>query len=90
MISEENEKGFDIISVAVETNKENVREFVEQYNVGWQVGLGDDIAQAYGTYGLPDNFLFGRNGKVIKHFVGFTQENTLAPILQVALKNPVP
>lgn len=90
LYNEYHEKGFDIISVAVETNKEDVREFVEQYHAGWTVGLGDNIAQAYGTYGLPDNFLFGRNGKVIKHFVGFTQENTLAPILQVALKNPVP
>jgi cytochrome c-type biogenesis protein len=83
-------KGFDIISVAVNTNEKDVRKFVEQYQVGWTVGLGDEIAQSYGTYGLPDNFLFGRDGKVLQHFIGYTQESTLAPFLQNALKSSLP
>ena len=81
------DKGFEVIGVAVETNEKNVREFVDNYKIRWPVGLADEVARAYGTYGLPDNFLFGPDGKLIKHFVGFTQEATLIPLIQEALKH---
>ncbi len=80
------DKGFDIIGIAVETNEKNVREFIDNYKILWPVGLDDDVARAYGTYGLPDNFLFGPDGRLIKHFVGFTKEGELAPLIQEALK----
>lgn len=78
-------RGFEVIGVAVETNEEAVREFIKTYNIEWPVGVGDDVARAYGTYGLPDNLLFAPDGKLIKHFVGFTQEAALGPYIQKAL-----
>ncbi|MBI4546523.1 MAG: redoxin domain-containing protein [Ignavibacteriae bacterium] len=78
-------QGFEILSVAVETNEKDVKAFIKKYGVRWSVGMDDEIARAYGTYGLPDNFLFGPDGKVIKHFVGFTQEETLKPLIEQAL-----
>lgn len=79
-------KGFEVIGVAVETNEKNVREFIDHYNIRWPVGLSDDVAREYGTYGLPDNFLFGRDGRLIKHFVGFTEEATVLPLIKNALR----
>lgn len=78
--------GFEIVSVAVETNEKDVEAFIKKYSVRWPVGMDDEIAHAYGTYGLPDNFLFGPDGKVIKHFVGFTNEETLKPLIENTLK----
>jgi cytochrome c-type biogenesis protein len=79
-------QGFEILSVAVETNEKDVEAFIKKYDVRWPVGMGDEVARAYGTYGLPDNFLFGPDGKVIKHFVGFTNEETLKPMIEQGLK----
>jgi len=78
--------GFEIIGVAVETNEKDVQAFIGKYNVRWHIGIDDKIARAYGTYGLPDNFLFGPDGKVIKHFVGFTSEETLRSLIEGVLK----
>jgi glutathione peroxidase-family protein len=79
-------QGFEIVSVAVETNEKDVEAFIKKYSVRWPVGMDDEIARAYGTYGLPDNFLFGPDGKVIKHFVGFTNEEILKPMIEQGLK----
>jgi cytochrome c-type biogenesis protein len=81
-----NVRGFEIISLAVQTNDAKVREFIQEYAIPWPVALGDPIAQSYGTYGLPDNYLFGPDGALIKHFVGYTQELTLLPLIQHALQ----
>jgi len=56
-------KGFEIISIAANTNMQEVKLFVEEYGVRWVVGISDDIAARYGTTGIPDNYLFGPDGK---------------------------
>ena len=79
-------KGFEIIGVAVQTNKKNVQEFIDEYKIRWPTGIDDTIARAYGTYGLPDNYLFAPDGSLIRHFVGLTTEETLLPLIENALK----
>ena len=78
--------GFEIISVAVQTNERDVRSFVEKYKMTWPVGLNDEVASKYGTYGLPDNYLFKPDGSVAKHLIGLTREETLKPLIEEALK----
>lgn len=80
-------KGFDVVGVAVQTKESNVREFMKEYNIQWSVGIDDNIARAYETYGLPDNYLFAPDGKLIKHFIGYTKEETLKPIIEEAINN---
>lgn len=79
-------KGFEIISVAVQAHEEDVRQFVRRYGIQWPVGIKDEVAHAYGTNGIPDNYLFGRNGSLIKHFVGLTTEEELKPAIEDALR----
>ena len=79
------EKGFEIISVAVQTNESAVRAFIEKTPLKWPVGINDDVAGKYGTYGLPDNYLFLPDGVLAKHFVGFTKEEALEPLIQAGL-----
>jgi thiol-disulfide isomerase/thioredoxin len=75
-------KGFEILSVAVQTNETDVRSFVSTYAMPWPVGIRDEVAMAYRTYGLPDNYVFGPDGSVAKHFVGFTSEEALRNVLE--------
>ncbi|TAK65738.1 MAG: redoxin domain-containing protein, partial [Bacteroidetes bacterium] len=86
LYSQYKNKGFEIVSVGVETNEQDVQLFVEKYGIRWQVGVDDRISNAYGTYGLPDNFLFGSDGGLIKHFVGMTSEESLRPLIEAAIK----
>ncbi len=79
-------KGFSVIGVAVQTNETDVRKFLEKYDVRWPVGMNDDVAIDYGTYGLPDNYLFGPDGSLIKHFIGYTREEALRPLVEDAVK----
>jgi thiol-disulfide isomerase/thioredoxin len=79
-------KGFEILGVAAQTNESDVRSFIEEYKTPWPVGINDEVAKNYGTYGLPDNYLFKTDGSLMKHFVGFTQENVLKPLVEEAIK----
>ncbi|MBI3364638.1 MAG: TlpA family protein disulfide reductase [Ignavibacteriae bacterium] len=45
--------GFEIVGVAVNTNESDVRSFMQKYNTTWPVGINDEVARTYGTYGLP-------------------------------------
>jgi thiol-disulfide isomerase/thioredoxin len=81
-------RGFDVIGVAVQTNEADVRSFIQKYSLPWPTVIADSIARVYGTYGLPDNFLFNREGALVKRFVGLTREEALAPLIEEALKEP--
>jgi hypothetical protein len=64
-----------------------VRPFVAEHDINYTMLLGnDDVANAYGgIVGIPTTFLLGRDGKIVKKFVGYTDprvwEATLAPLL---------
>lgn len=83
-------KGFEVLGVAAQTNESDVRSFIQEYKVPWPVGINDEIPKNYGTYGLPDNYLFKPDGSLAKHFVGFTQEEVLKPLLEENIKRVVP
>jgi thiol-disulfide isomerase/thioredoxin len=79
-------QGFEIISVAVQTSESAVRGFIEKTPLKWPVGLNEDVAVKYGTYGLPDNYLFLPDGMMSRHFIGYTKEEALEPLIQAGLK----
>jgi thiol-disulfide isomerase/thioredoxin len=79
-------KGFEILSIAVQTNETDVRSFVSTYAMTWPVGIRDEVAIAYKTYGLPDNYVFRPDGSVAKHFIGFTSEEALRHVLEELFK----
>jgi len=79
-------RGFEIIGVAVNTNETDVRAFMQKYGTSWPIGLNDEVAVSYKTYGLPDSYLFKPDGTVMKHFVGFAREDAVRAALEDALK----
>ena len=74
-------KGFEILSIAVQTNETDVRSFIAKYPMPWPVGIKDEVALNYKTYGLPDNYVFKPDGSIAKHFIGFTSEEALKHVL---------
>ena len=80
--------------MAVQSSESTVRAFIEEYKIPYPIGIKDDVAAQYGTYGLPDTYLFGPDGSVIKHFLGYAKEEMLEPLivraLPPAVKTPAP
>ncbi|MEK7263741.1 MAG: TlpA disulfide reductase family protein [Bacteroidota bacterium] len=83
------ERGFEIVSVGVSTDEDDVKEFVKKYKITFPVGISDEVGTQYGTRGIPDNFLFSREGKLVKHFSGYTDEKKLEEAL-TELLSPKP
>ena len=64
------EKGFDIISVSLDENREEWLGAVKQDNLIWtQIcdlkGGKNEAAELYGVDLIPDNFLLDKNGKIL-------------------------
>jgi len=78
-------KGFEILGVAVQTSESEVRAFMSEHKVHWLIGIKDEIAKIYGTYGIPDSYLFRSDGSLVKEFVGFASEEALEPLLKETL-----
>lgn len=79
-------KGFDILGVAIQTSESDVRSFMGKYKVRWQIGIKDEIAKAYNTIGIPQSYLFNRDGSLIKEFVGYASDEVIESMIQDALK----
>jgi len=57
-----------------ETDAEMVKKFSEVFNINYPIGWADEEMQVglmRGRNGIPQTFIIGRDGKVLKHFVGF-------------------
>ncbi len=71
------DKGFEILSVAINTDEEAVKKFLKEYKITYPTGISDEIVEQYGTRGIPDNFLFSMDGKMVKHYRGETSDKEL-------------
>jgi peroxiredoxin len=76
-------QGFTVIGVSVDDPVEKLKPFAAEYKMNYPVLVGDgrdDLQgpQAYGPmFGLPKTFVIGRDGKICKTHVGFSQKETL-------------
>jgi peroxiredoxin len=64
------DKGFEIISVSLDTDKKNWLKAISDDGLNWlQVsdlkGYNSDVVRAYGISGVPSFFLIGGDGKII-------------------------
>ncbi|MGH9755882.1 MAG: TlpA disulfide reductase family protein [Blastocatellia bacterium] len=70
-------RGVEVIGLTnedPETDAELVKEFSEVFKINYPIGWADAKMQAglmRGRNGIPQTFIIGRDGKVLKHFVGF-------------------
>jgi thiol-disulfide isomerase/thioredoxin len=83
-------KGVEVIGLTnenPETDAEWVKQFSKAFNINYPIGWADDEMQAGLTLGrnsIPQTFIIGRDGKIVKHFVGFSPR--LIPQMKAAIE----
>ena len=85
------DRGLAILGLSMDAGgAREVRPFAEEQNINYTMLLGnDDVAQAYGgIVGIPTSFVVGRDGRIVKRFMGYTDpkvwEETLGSLLSMA------
>ena len=70
-------KGVEVIGLTNEdpdTQAQDVKQFSEMYKINYPIGWADGPMQMglmRGRGGIPQTYIIGRDGKLLKHFVGF-------------------
>jgi peroxiredoxin len=84
-------RGVEMIGLSTEdpdASAESVSDFVREYNVEYQVGWAKrEVAQVLmqGRTSIPQSFVIGRDGHIVKRFIGFNPQTT-PPQLKQALE----
>jgi peroxiredoxin len=89
-------RGVEMVGLSTEdpdASAESVAEFVKEYNVKYHIGWATrDVAIALmqGRTNIPQSFIIGRDGRIVKRFIGFRPDATPQQIkqaLEEALKS---
>lgn len=70
------DKGFEVLSVSVDSNEEAWRKAMAQENMPWPQVLSPDKEKTLKEFmivGIPTLFLIDREGKIIQKFTGFSE-----------------
>ncbi len=91
-------QGFEIVSLATDQKDKiaDVKKFVKDYSLTHPVGFMSVEVQAYymdsHNHSIPQVILFGKNGKMMKRWIGWEEARTteLISLVDGELKNGVP
>jgi len=80
---ENRDRGVEVLGLHIDdrgkSSPEAIRKFIDNYGIGYTVGLAtDDMFLAYlGAEDdtIPQTLVFGRDGKLIKHLIGYDQSH---------------
>jgi peroxiredoxin len=86
------ERGFTVIGVALQSEDENIKEFVKKYRVPYAIASDttSEVGLRYQVFALPSSFLFTAEGKVKKAFMGYVEEEALERELQTLVGQSTP
>ncbi len=81
-------RGFAVIGVALQSEEDGVKKFVDQYRIPYAIGRDTEqaIGARYQVFALPSSFLFAPDGKIKRAFTGFVAEE----VLETELENILP
>jgi thiol-disulfide isomerase/thioredoxin len=85
-------QGLEVVGLSTEDEEasaDKVKKFVQDYDVSYRIGWATPdvaITLMQGTDSIPQSFLIGRDGRVVKRFVGFNQ-NTTPPLIKEAIES---
>ncbi|MCI0524237.1 MAG: TlpA family protein disulfide reductase [Acidobacteria bacterium] len=87
-------KGVEILGLTTEDpvdDAEVVKDFSRQFKINYPIGWADEQVRSGLTQGrgvIPQTFIIGRDGKIRKHFVGFSAPISV-PQMKAALDEAV-
>jgi peroxiredoxin len=88
-------RGVEVVGLSTENpqaSAEAVRQFVKDYDIDYRIGWATTevaLTLMQGRDAIPQSFVIGRNGRVIRRFVGFSASATppqLRQTIEEALK----
>lgn len=91
LYKENRARGLEIVGLSTEDpedSAEKVRKFVQDFEVNYRIGWATPevaITLMQGRDAIPQSFVIGRDGRVIKRFVGFNPSST-PPLLKAAIE----
>ncbi|HEY5883143.1 MAG TPA: TlpA disulfide reductase family protein [Pyrinomonadaceae bacterium] len=91
LYKENRARGLEIVGLSTENpeaSAEKVRQFVQDYDVNYRIGWATPevaLTLMQGRDAIPQSFVIGRDGRVIKRFVGFNPSST-PPLLKQAIE----
>lgn len=86
-------KGVEVVGLTTEDPAiiEQVKSFSKQFKINYSVGFADQqmaVGLMNGRNGIPQTIIIGRDGKVKKHFVGFSAAISI-PQMKAALDEAI-
>ena len=81
-------RGVEIIGLSTEdpdASAEKVRKFIQDFQIDYRIGwapaeVGAPLMQGHDA--IPQIFVISRDGRILKHFIGFSPANTSAQLKQ--------
>ena len=91
-------QGFEMVSLASDQKDKiaDVKKFAKDYGLNYPVGFMSVEVQAYymdsHSHNIPQVIAFGKNGKMMKRWIGWSEANTteLTALVEGELKNTAP
>ncbi len=94
MANEYKSKGVEVVGLTNEdpiAAAEQVKAFAQQFKINYPIGWADmnmQVGLMNGRSGIPQTIIFGRDGKVRNHFVGFSPAISV-PQMKAAIEEAV-
>lgn len=90
MQSEYGDKGFEVVGLDIDPKSdspEDVQAFMKEYKINYKVAfVEEETARSLMKGGnIPQSLVIGRDGKIVKHFIGFSPERT-PPLMREAIE----
>ena len=92
-LREKYKNDFEIVSVLFEKDKpkQEILEFITKYHIEYPITVGEEnfkLAKQLGDVKkIPEMFLFTKDGRFVKRFVGKTSKEDLEQYINLAIKN---
>ena len=68
------------------SNDEDIKKFVETYNITFPVGRDREIAKMFRVRGLPTTVFIAKNGRIFKRHIGIITREELKSDIEAILK----
>lgn len=75
-------KGVQFVGVYAKSSKQQVRELVANHDITYPVCLDNGMAEQFRVRAIPMIFIFSRDGKCTKKFIGYTRYKALAASIE--------
>lgn len=80
MLSKYKAQGFKVITINLDSDKQNADDFLQQYPAQFEVVYDPKgkLAQKFNLKGMPSSYLVNRKGNVVSSHTGFSDEKSKA------------